>query len=283
MSRSITSALEDHFKQDVTSLAMCFDIERRDGTVLGFTNHDKPIEYDGVTYDPFSSAAMFNLEQLMTTEADNMEMSIAFDDKYITKEEIQRGEYDHAFMRIFFINHQDPDQGILKLTSGYLGTAEIKEYGAKAEMMSLANALQTEIGCKYSYKCRATWADEECGFNEDDFKVTGTVDTASDKKTFTDPDRDEAENYFKYGVVKFTSGDNEGWTREVKAFKDGQFDLLFAFPFDIAEDDEYEALPGCSNYPEDCKNKFGENNIANYRGEPFLPGRDEVGKYPDRK
>lgn len=277
--RSITAELEAHFGQDVTTLALCFDITRRDGTVLGFTSHDVSIDYDGVTYSPFSSADITNLEQLASTEADNLEIQIAFDDDHITKEDIQKGFYDHAAMHVFFINYEDTGQGIVKLVSGNLGKAEITEYGATAEMLSLSNQLQTEIGEVYSYKCPAELGDARCTVDLSAYRVSGTVEAVTDRKTFTDSARTEVDDYFKYGTVTFTSGLNAGWTREVKTFSGGQFDMLFAFPFEIAPDDTYTADPGCSNYPEDCKNKF--DNFINYRGFPHLPGRDEISKYPD--
>lgn len=279
MSRSMTAALEEHFQQPVTTVAVCWRIERRDGFILGFTNHDVEIEYDGVTYSPFSSADLTDLEQLASTNADNMEIDIAFDSEYITKEDMQKGKYDHAEMHIFMLNYEDTSQGIVKLLSGHLGPAEAREYGGKAEMLSLGNLLNTQIGEVYSYKCRAELGDTRCGVDLDSYEVSGSVTSVTDRKQFTDSGRSEADNYFKYGTVTFTSGNNSGWTREIKAFSSGQFDLLFAFPFEIADGDTYTAVPGCNNYPDNCKNKF--LNFVNYRGEPHLPGRDEVTKYPD--
>ena len=279
MSRSMTAALEEHFQQPVTTVAVCWRIERRDGFILGFTNHDVEIEYDGVTYSPFSSADLTDLEQLASTNADNMEIDIAFDSEYITKEDMQKGKYDHAEMHIFMLNYEDTSQGIVKLLSGHLGPAEAREYGGKAEMLSLGNLLNTQIGEVYSYKCRAELGDTRCGVDLDSYEVSGSVTSVTDRKQFTDSGRSEADNYFKYGTVTFTTGNNSGWTREIKAFSSGQFDLLFAFPFEIADGDTYTAVPGCNNYPDNCKNKF--LNFVNYRGEPHLPGRDEVTKYPD--
>ena len=279
MARSITAELEAHFGQDVTTLAMCFDIARRDGTVFGFTNHDVTITYDGVDYDPFSSADLTNLEQLASTDADNLEIKVAFDDSYITKEDVQKGLYDFAEMRIFMINYNDPTMGIVKLISGNLGESELTEYGATAEMVSLGMRLKNKIGRVYGYKCDAELGDDRCGVTLADYTETGSITSVTDRRQFTDSGRTEADDYFKYGTITFTSGNNSGWTREVKAFASGQFTLLFPFPYDVAVDDTYETTAGCDNYFATCKSKF--DNAINYRGFPHLPGRDEISKYPD--
>lgn len=277
--RSITAELETHFGQDVTTLALCFDITRRDGTVFGFTGHDVSIEYDGVTYDPFSSADVTNLEQLASTDADNLEIKLAFDEDYITKEDVQKGLYDYAEMRLFVINYADTSMGIVKLISGNLGESELTEYGATAEMVSLGAKLKTKVGRVYGYKCDAELGDTRCGVDLSSYTVTGSITSVTDRRQCTDSGRSEADDYFKYGQITFTSGANSGWTREIKSFASGAFGLLFPMPYDIEVGDTYEASAGCSNYPEDCKDKF--DNFVNYRGFPHLPGRDEITKYPD--
>lgn len=276
MPRSITAALEAHFGQDLTTLAVCYDIEKRDGTVLGFTSCDKDITYGGVTYNSFATANITNLEHLASTDADNLEIDIAFDDNYITKEDVQKGLYDKAIMRLFIINYEDTGMGIVKLTKGNLGTIQLGEHSAKAELMSMSNALKNKIGRVYAYRCDAELGDTRCGVTVSNFTVTGTVTAAASQTVFTDSGRSEAADYFKYGQVTITSGENSGWTRECKAYASGQFTLLFAFPYEIAVGDTYEAVAGCSNYPDTCKNTF--DNYDRYRGYPDLPGNDHISK-----
>jgi hypothetical protein len=48
--KTISSALAQHLAGEVTTLATCWQITRRDGIVLGFTDHVRDFEVDGITY-----------------------------------------------------------------------------------------------------------------------------------------------------------------------------------------------------------------------------------------
>ena len=49
MMRSIPSALQTKLDSGVTTLCRCWRMMRRDGVVMGFTDHDGDIVLDGVT------------------------------------------------------------------------------------------------------------------------------------------------------------------------------------------------------------------------------------------
>jgi hypothetical protein len=48
--KTISAALAQHLAGEGTTLATCWRITRRDGVVLGFTDHVRDLEMDGVTY-----------------------------------------------------------------------------------------------------------------------------------------------------------------------------------------------------------------------------------------
>ena len=48
--KTVSAALAQHLAGDVTTLATCWKITRRDGVVLGFTDHVRDLDVDGVTY-----------------------------------------------------------------------------------------------------------------------------------------------------------------------------------------------------------------------------------------
>jgi len=147
--------------------------------------------------------------------------------------------------------------------------------------MSIANLLQTDLGEVFSFKCRADFGDSRCGLVKASYQVAGTVTGVTSTKIFTDSGLGQADHYFKYGTIEFSTGDNADLTREVKDFGSGLVTCLFDFPYTIQVGDTFVAIPGCSGSSTDCKTKFASNNIVNFRGEPHLPGRDEAIKYPD--
>jgi len=48
--KTISPALQAHLNSGTTTLCWCWKIVRNDGTTLGFTDHDAPVTFDGVTY-----------------------------------------------------------------------------------------------------------------------------------------------------------------------------------------------------------------------------------------
>lgn len=81
--------------------------------------------------------------------------------------------------------------------------------------------------------------------------------------------------YFTNGVMTMTSGANAGLSMEVGAYVPGQMTLRLAFPYPIEAGDTYSMVAGCGKrFAEDCGVKF--SNQINFRGEPFLPGMDQI-------
>lgn len=47
--KTLDPALQDHLDGGATTLAWCWKVTRRDGMVLGFTEHDRALNFDGTT------------------------------------------------------------------------------------------------------------------------------------------------------------------------------------------------------------------------------------------
>jgi hypothetical protein len=80
--------------------------------------------------------------------------------------------------------------------------------------------------------------------------------------------------YNQGGRIEFTSGDNNGYTAEVKAGDTGsnQIVLYLATPIAIQSGDTFFIWPSCDKTPATCLNKW--KNILNFRGFKYLPGVD---------
>jgi len=64
---------------------------------------------------------------------------------------------------------------------------------------------------------------------------------------------------------------------EVKAYASGRVELYEAMPYTMQVGDVFSIRPGClKRLDEDCASKF--DNTDNFRGEPFVPGTDQVSK-----
>lgn len=83
--------------------------------------------------------------------------------------------------------------------------------------------------------------------------------------------------YFDGGKITITSGPNAGIFREVKSYVPGQITLWIEFPYSLAAGspaETYSMHVGCDKSLTTCRDRF--NNVANHRGEWYLPGIDKL-------
>jgi uncharacterized phage protein (TIGR02218 family) len=91
---------------------------------------------------------------------------------------------------------------------------------------------------------------------------------------FHDSNRTEANNYFSYGLVSFTSGANAGFSMEVRDYSSQRFGLFLPMPNAVEVGDQYSAIAGCDKLFDTCVGRF--RNAINFRGEPHVPGTDKL-------
>lgn len=108
------------------------------------------------------------------------------------------------------------------------------------------------------------------------YTLTGTVTGVTDKFTFTDSSRSEPAEWWKNGKITWNTGNNAGFSQDIKDFKYVgspqvlTFVLAESMYYDIQVGDTYTVVAGCQKRrTEDCKNKFF--NGLNYQGFPDVP------------
>ena len=60
--KSLPPSLQSHLATGATTLAWCWRVTRGDGAVLGFTDHDRDLTFDGTTFEAatgFTAATSF--------------------------------------------------------------------------------------------------------------------------------------------------------------------------------------------------------------------------------
>lgn len=282
--KTISVALDAHLSGEVTTIAMCWKVTRRpitaaeilanQGAVFGFTNHVADLTVGGVLYQASTGYTPSGITNNINLAVDNLDVIGLLDSTTITEQDLQAGLWDYADIEIFQVNYQDLSQGTLKLCKGNLGEIKLGRQQFTAELRGLAQKLQQTIGEVYSPSCRAQLGDVRCTVDLTPFTVTGTVTSVADAHQFADSSRTEADDYFKGGVIKFTSGDNEDINMEIKSYTSDQFTLQLPMPYVVQIGDTYTAIAGCQKRISDCIGKF--SNVVNFRGEPYVPGNDKI-------
>lgn len=272
--KTISTALQTHLESECLTLAHCWKVTRRDSTVLGFTDHDRDLVIDSVTYVAATGFTPTAIASQSSLAVDNLDVEGMLESGAITEADILAGRYDFAEIEIFLVNYEDLSQGAVALRKGWLGEVEMKGRQFVAEVRGLTQQLATHIGELYSPVCRARFGDGRCGFSLGGVTVNGTVTGVTSHSVFTDSARGEAGGTYTLGQVTFTSGANAGISREVKLFAEGVVTLALPMPFPIETGDAYSMVQGCDKTFHTCVNRY--NNAVNFRGEPHVPGLDKM-------
>lgn len=287
--KAATTEMKAHLAQEVTTLARCWKLIRQDGTAFYFTAHDVDLTIGGHIYKAtsgFNSTAISNSADL---SVDNLDVQGIFADDAITIEDLRAGLFDYADVYIFFVNWADVTMGVVKLRRGKLGEVTSSPQGFfKAELRGMTQLLQQQIVELYGPTCRADVFDTRCGLIASPaFTSVGHVSAITDKThimvVIDTPSATYANNddWFRFGVLKWTSGDNNGRAIEVKSWNHTtgalEFYLNTGYPVQVA--DTFTMTPGCDKALATCRDKF--DNLLNMRAESYLPGNDQVFNYPD--
>jgi uncharacterized phage protein (TIGR02218 family) len=273
---SVSAPLEAHLQGEVTTTCRLWKVTRDDLQVFGYTDNVEDVLYLGVTYKSAEGGNLTSIESKGDMSVDNMDIETIFTDGGITESDLYAGLWNGARIDVMLVNYLDLTMGHMLLKRGRIGDVQARGGKFIAELRGLSQALQQSIGDVYQPTCRVDLGSTKCGVNLATFTVTGTLTGVTSRTVFADTARTEASEWFEGGVITFTSGACLGLRMDVRKFVNpGAFTLSLSMPRVIAVGDTYSVYAGCKKRAiEDCKTKF--NNIVNFRGEPYLPGVDEV-------
>ena len=283
--RTIPDDLRQHMAEEATTLCHAWRVTRRDGVVLGFTDHDHDLTFDNTDFLAASGLAATDWESAAGLSAPSGEVAGALSSDAISETDVAAGKYDGAKVELFVVNWANPGQR-MRLKILEIGEVTHAEGFFKAEMRSLAHRLDESRGRIYSRRCDATFGDARCGKNagSGDFRATGTVGAvASVTRISANGIGGFPPGFFRYGVIRFTSGANAGISADIDSHQDagGAAILVFWLPLAVAPEpgDRFDITAGCDKTFSTCKRKF--NNHRNFRGFPHMPGADFAYGYVD--
>ena len=281
MTKSISSALQTHIAQEVTTLAMLFKITRTDGEVFAFTSHDKSLTFESVTYSPLNAFSYSSVQTTSGMSVDNLDAVALIDADSVTEADLRAGLFRYAAIQIQMVNWEDLTQGAIWVRSGNLGEVTVNRSGTwGAELRGVMQPIQQTTGRIYSRRCDADLGDSRCSFDLSSRTQTGVVSAVASRSSFTV--NGITDDTFDNGLVTWTSGLNDGVSMEVKRWTGSPADtveLFDAMYFNVQVGDTFTISPGCDKTLSTCRDNF--NNVVNFRGFPFIPGRDAVLSYPD--
>ncbi len=281
--RTIDPALQAHLDTGATTLATCWRITARDGLVLGFTDHDRTLVFEGTQFSPETGASGAAFSSSADLAVDNSAINGALSAAALAADDLSRGRFDGARVEIFRVNWAAPDERALVKT-GVIG--EVSRAGAafKAELRGLSAALDQPVGRVFQRLCDVNLGSPACGVDLTDaaFATTGAVTALSgDQRFIASGFSSFADEWFAHGVLTWTSGANTGARAHIKSqTAAGAISLWLPSGGAIATGDAFTATAGCDKRFDTCKEKFA--NGVNFRGFHLMPGNDFAVSYPLR-
>jgi uncharacterized phage protein (TIGR02218 family) len=284
--KQLGPALQAHLIEGTTTLAWCWRITRADGVSFGFTDHDRPLSFEGTDFEPESGFTASEVRAGSDLSVDAQDAEGVLSSDRIIETDILDGRWDNAEVELWRVNWADPGQRVL-LRRGAIGQVRRGRVAFVAEVRSLAHVLGQTVGRTFQAGCDATLGDSRCGVNLEAaaFRGTGAVTDILRDRAFTASGLGTfAAGWFAHGTVEWTSGANAGRRAEVLSHDvvDGLaiLTLLEAPVRPIAEGDSFIARAGCDKRLATCSAKFA--NVANFRGFPHIPGQDTILRYASR-
>lgn len=286
MTHVIPAALQERLDSGATTLCRCWRLDRPDGVSLGFTDHDEPIAFDGLSFEPAAGVSGSGLESAEGLAVDNQEITGALRSDSLNEVDLKAGLFDGAVLRNWLVDWTEPSLRAL-LFKGSLGAVRRRGGAFSAEVLGLAEALNRPVGRQLLPTCDAALGDARCGVDlaSAQFRRDGVTAEAGDGRRFAVEGLDTvAPGWFSRGRLTWSAGANAGAVSPVKAhFRQSGRDLVelwSAPPRPVAAGDAFAITAGCDKRLATCRDKFA--NLPNFRGFPHIPGDDWITGYPGK-
>lgn len=284
--KELPNALSAHLAGGETTTARCWRLLRGDGTVLGFTDHDRTLVVEGTDCAPTFGADGGEMPARLGAQVETGEILGFLDSDAIAEDDILLGRYDGARVETWLVNWAAPEQRLL-LRVDTIGEIVREDGIFRAELRSPQQGLNVTRGRLYQGLCDAELGDARCRVDLDLPAHRGHASVIRVIDPFlvlVGGLGGFAEGWFGFGTGRWGSGRRDGLADAVLTHRrEAEGDVLgFATRVGewIAAGDIIAVTAGCDRRFATCKAKFA--NGVNFRGFPHIPGSDYVLRHPRR-
>ena len=266
----------DHvFDGPLTSVALCWTMERPDGAGIALTSHDSAIDREGVAFcaAPGMTPAAFG--RGLGLDPDSGEVQGVVTSTGIAEADLALGRWDHAAIQLSAHDWSDDNRTPLDLLAGQLGEVSIGSEGFSAELNGAAARLQRPVCPATSPHCRAELGDKRCRVDLAGRSLVARVVSQEGDELALE---DAVEERFLLGRLRYLRGANCGIQTVILAVSENRLRLRDLPRGPVAPGCLVELREGCDKRFTTCVDRFA--NAANFRGEPHLPGNDLLTRYP---
>lgn len=277
--KGLPAGLSEHIAEPVTSLCLCWKVTLVNGTVLGFTDHDRLINFGGVAFEPSTGFSATAADAALGLSIPTREIEGALSSDRIRHEDVVAGLWDDAAVEEWIVDWSNVTNRIVN-RAGSIGEVSFTDTVFRAELRGLSHRLNQERGRVFSRTCDAAVGDGRCGVDigDDAFTKGGTVAVTTTGRVLRVTGIGGQETgFFDGGVLTWLTGENAGLRAEVRRHQriegaPNLIELWRPMPRSVEAGDTFTISAGCDKSFATCKAKF--SNVANFRGFPHMPGND---------
>lgn len=271
--------LRQHYSQTTTRLATYWQVQRQDGQMFGWVDHDQDITIAGLTYRASAGLRASAAQATADLQPGTLDVTAFLD--VSTEAEIEAGVWDEAQVTVFEARWDVPPPAVDAAQCNILPVRRLGKLDRQtgtftAQLHGLLEQLDTPIGRLFTATCPWRLGDSRCQVDLTPWTRTGTVTSvgADPRSTFSDSGQGEADGFFNEGLLTFTSGANAGRSDDVRQWAAQTFQLHRPLPYAVAIGDTYSAVRGDDKTFGTCQGIFA--NGERFGGFPMLPGIDAL-------
>ena len=263
---------------DATTLCHCWRLVLRDGTRMGFTDHDRDLVFDGLTHAAASGLDASEVETSLGFAGAGGEVAGALTAAAMTEADLVAGRYDGATLETWLVDWLQPEARLL-LDIGAIGEASRSDAAFTVEVRSLAQSFDEPRGRLFQAACSADLGDSRCGvaLTSAPLRVAANVIAVEGASSLKLSSTGRPNGWFSGGGL-FSGARRLGTIRD-HAEGDGFAFIALWTQFFAAPNvgDALTLVAGCDKSFDTCRTKFG--NQHNFRGFPHMPGNDVALRY----
>lgn len=175
--------------------------------------------------------------------------------------------------RLIFRDHLSSYLDAKVVFDGFIQNVVFEQKKMSASCVPVIGSLSFETGWPYQIECNAKFGDAYCKVNKElaANKVTGSATGGTSTTVIDTVNLTQADDYWNYGTITFTSGNNDGSSRKILDFDSATDKLTLDYALDNAVQvgDAFVVYRGCDKTLAMCTTLY--SNTDNYHGFHTIP------------
>ena len=260
---------------ELSSLALCWRLERTDGAGIALTSHDQSVLSDGVVFEPAPGIMPASITRKLGLQPDSGEVAGALSSDALEERDLALGRWDGGTVLLTAVDWSDPGGQPVALLGGEIGRVTVDDDAFTADLSGAAARLEQPVCPATSPECRAHFGDKQCRVDLAGRTIVATVSVADGAVLTVNQPLDDG---YLFGRVRYMSGDNCGLSSVILSVGGSTVQVRDVPRAPVEAGCRVELREGCDKRFTTCVSRF--DNAVNFRGEPHLPGNDLLTRYP---